>query len=202
MPRALLSSRPPTDSVFLQPWIHRTVASLDVCLSDIVIPRLEPNDLSDPLMSPTVLSNCCHFVKISKFCSVDHYHVYAAARDSETQILSWVYTRVCITIRKGPSHKNNIRNCTLRLRSRRLPSGVPVTYIPRNSLESRYYRSRTYFGSQTGHGIWLGPSRMHSWLPATALEDFCGSSIVAVMPFPMNVCNDIFFPMRWSLATL
>ncbi|AQZ13249.1 EST3 (YIL009C-A) [Zygosaccharomyces parabailii] len=96
MPRALLSSRPPTDSVFLQPWIHRTVASLDVCLSDIVIPRLEPNDLSDPLMSPTVLSNCCHFVKISKFCSVDHYHVYAAARDSETQILV-EFTPECVS---------------------------------------------------------------------------------------------------------
>ncbi|AJR50176.1 Est3p [Saccharomyces cerevisiae YJM1418] len=92
MPKVILESHSkPTDSVFLQPWIKALIEDNSehdqYHPSGHVIPSLTKQDLALPHMSPTILTNPCHFAKITKFYNVCDYKVYASIRDSSHQIL-------------------------------------------------------------------------------------------------------------------
>lgn len=87
MPPAVVS-RKPFDSVFLQPWIQAALIQHDPRLGNWIVPSVPIQDLSEPELSPRILSNIRHFAKVMKFFNVDHYTVYASIRDSEVQMLS------------------------------------------------------------------------------------------------------------------
>ncbi|EJT42885.1 EST3-like protein [Saccharomyces kudriavzevii IFO 1802] len=91
MPRIILESHSkPADSIFLQPWIKALVKdnSDQHRPSERVIPSLTRQDLLVPHMSAQILTNPCHFTKITRFYDVSNYKVCASIRDSTHQILS------------------------------------------------------------------------------------------------------------------
>lgn len=95
MPKIILSSSSKQkDTVFLLPWIEKSIGPVIADGSDIrlpvfnFIPKLQLKDLRKPQLSPRILRNPSHFVKVVKFHSVNRFQVFATVRDSAHQILS------------------------------------------------------------------------------------------------------------------
>ncbi|CCE94149.1 LOW QUALITY PROTEIN: telomerase subunit EST3 TDEL_0H02900 [Torulaspora delbrueckii] len=103
MPKTILSSSSKQkDTVFLLPWIEKSIGPLIADESDIrlpvfnFIPKLQLKDLRKPQLSPRILRNPSHFVKVVKFHSVNRFQVFATVRDSAHQILV-EFTPQCVS---------------------------------------------------------------------------------------------------------
>lgn len=98
MPKVVISSTTrQKDSIFLLPWVEKKVrphftrshekSTIFLPVFNF-IPKLSSKDLRTLQLSPRILRNPSHFVKIVKFHRVNRYRVFATARDSTFRILS------------------------------------------------------------------------------------------------------------------
>ncbi|CCC70285.1 hypothetical protein NCAS_0E02150 [Naumovozyma castellii] len=122
MPRVILSSKlSQTDSIFLQPWIEgllRESLQKKTYLpgnQQREVPSLNEADLRAPQCSPKVLTNHCHFTKVTKFFKINNYAISASIRDSRFQLLV-EFTPKCVSNFERRHHRrltSETLNCLL-----------------------------------------------------------------------------------------
>ncbi|CAG58248.1 unnamed protein product [Nakaseomyces glabratus] len=84
------------ESVYLHGWVRDMLLESKTSQNIAVIPRVDPDEASIPLLSRRIYANRRHFVKITKFFQVHNYSVYASVKDSQHQILSQ-FTPKCVS---------------------------------------------------------------------------------------------------------
>ena len=88
------------ESVYLHGWVRDMLLESKTSENIAVIPRVDPDEASIPLLSRRIYANRRHFVKITKFFQVHNYSVYASVKDSQHQILSSIHSQMCFWIWK------------------------------------------------------------------------------------------------------